>query len=161
LLVTSNGSRPDEDVLALARERGTSVVVSPLDSYVSARMIQLAVPSGSVMNRDPLVVTPEAVVSEVTRHILEIEYRAAVLADDDGPRPARRRVPGGAARGRSAILRHRDVRGLLRRLRPVGGGHRTPRREGVPARIRRHARRRPGRDRRPRAAGAHRRAARR
>ncbi len=36
LLVTSNGSRPTDEVLALAREHGAAVIVSPLDTYVSA-----------------------------------------------------------------------------------------------------------------------------
>ena len=44
LLVTSNGTSPSDDILALARERGTAVVSSPLDTYVSARMITLAAP---------------------------------------------------------------------------------------------------------------------
>src|SRR5919202_2211464 len=56
LLVTSNGVRPDDDVLSLARDRGASVVVSPLDSYVSARMVSLAVPCGRIMDREPLAV---------------------------------------------------------------------------------------------------------
>jgi manganese-dependent inorganic pyrophosphatase len=41
LLVTSNGTSPPDDVLALARERDTAVVTSPLDSYVTSRMITL------------------------------------------------------------------------------------------------------------------------
>ncbi|MCA3748742.1 MAG: CBS domain-containing protein, partial [Rubrobacter sp.] len=35
ILVVSNGVRPDEEVLKLAEEKGTSVVLSPLDSYVT------------------------------------------------------------------------------------------------------------------------------
>src|SRR3954453_15031009 len=44
LLVTSNGTRPSDDVLALAAERGTTVVSSPWDSYVSTRMDTLSAP---------------------------------------------------------------------------------------------------------------------
>src|SRR4051812_16164054 len=44
LLVTSNGVRPSDGVLALARERSIPVVVSPLDSYVTSRMITLSAP---------------------------------------------------------------------------------------------------------------------
>src|SRR3954471_11498685 len=39
LLVTSNGTAADEDVLAIARKNGIAVVTSPLDSYVTSRMI--------------------------------------------------------------------------------------------------------------------------
>src|ERR1044071_1420279 len=56
LLVTSNGIRPDDDILALARERGTAVVTSPLESYVTSRMIVLPAPCRALMAREPLVV---------------------------------------------------------------------------------------------------------
>ncbi len=42
LLVLSNGAQPDPGVLELARQKGTAVITSPLDTYVSARMITLA-----------------------------------------------------------------------------------------------------------------------
>ena len=57
LLVTSNGTTPTEEILALARERGTAVVSSPLDTYISARMITLAAPCSALMDRDPLIVS--------------------------------------------------------------------------------------------------------
>ena len=81
LLVTSNGVRPDEDVLEAAREQGVNVIVSPLDSYVSARMIGLAVPVGRIMDSEPLTVQLDDVLAEVTPEILEVDYRAAVVVD--------------------------------------------------------------------------------
>ncbi len=83
LLVTSNGSRPADDVLQLAREHDVTVIVSPLDSYVSARMIQLSVPCGTVMSSDPLTVAAEDVLSDVTQQILDVDYRAAIAVDDE------------------------------------------------------------------------------
>jgi manganese-dependent inorganic pyrophosphatase len=85
LLVLSNGTRPADDVLEAARERGTSVVVSPLDSYVSARMVSLAVPCERIMDPEPLVVSPEDVLEDVVRDILEVDYRAAVVVDGGRP----------------------------------------------------------------------------
>jgi manganese-dependent inorganic pyrophosphatase len=84
LLVTSHDAEPGDDVVALARERGAAVVVSPLDSYVTARMIQLAVPCASVMSRDPLTAAPDDLLGEVAERIKEVEYRAAIAIDDDG-----------------------------------------------------------------------------
>ncbi len=81
LLVLSNGTRPGEEVLAAAREAHVNLVVSPLDSYVSARMIQLAVPVGRVMDDEPLTVDPDDVLEDVTPDILDAEYRAAVVVD--------------------------------------------------------------------------------
>ena len=44
LLVVPNSSVPSKDILALAEGLGTTVVISPLDAYVTARMITLAAP---------------------------------------------------------------------------------------------------------------------
>ena len=81
LLVLSNDTTPAEEVLALARERGTAVIVSPLDSYVSGRMITLAAPCSALMERDPLTVTSDQVVADVSEQIKEIHYGAAVAID--------------------------------------------------------------------------------
>jgi manganese-dependent inorganic pyrophosphatase len=82
LLVLSNGTRPGEEVLRAAREARVNVIVSPLDSYVSARMIQLAVPVGRLMDREPLTVVPDDVLDDVTPEILDVDYRAAVVVDE-------------------------------------------------------------------------------
>ena len=81
LLVLSNDSAPPDEVLALARERGTAVIVSPLDSYVSGRMITLAAPCSALMEPDPLTVTTDYLVADVSEQIKEIHYGAAVAID--------------------------------------------------------------------------------
>lgn len=81
LLVLSNGSQPTEEVLELARKRGTAVVVSPLDTYVSGRMITLAAPCRALMERDPLSAGADDLVSEVSEQIKESHYGAAVVVD--------------------------------------------------------------------------------
>jgi manganese-dependent inorganic pyrophosphatase len=84
LLVTSNGTRPSDDMLELARERGTAVVVSPLDSYVTSRMITLSAPCRALMDREPLAVRPDDLVTDVSEMIQEVDYRAAVVVDSGG-----------------------------------------------------------------------------
>ncbi len=83
VIVISNGVRPDDDVLKMAEENGTSIVLSPLDSYVTSRMIQLSVPCWEVMSEDPLTVDPEALVTDITRQVMEVHYRAAIAVDED------------------------------------------------------------------------------
>jgi manganese-dependent inorganic pyrophosphatase len=83
ILVVSNGVRPEDEVLKLAEEQGTTVVLSPLDSYVTSRMIQLSVPCREVMSEDPLTVDPEALITDITQSVMEVHYRAAVAVDDD------------------------------------------------------------------------------
>ncbi|MDP8925846.1 MAG: putative manganese-dependent inorganic diphosphatase [Actinomycetota bacterium] len=83
ILVVSNGVRPEDEVLKLAEEQGTTVVLSPLDSYVTSRMIQLSVPCREVMSVDPLTLDPEALITDITQSVMEVHYRAAVAVDDD------------------------------------------------------------------------------
>ncbi|MGH2800645.1 MAG: putative manganese-dependent inorganic diphosphatase [Thermoleophilaceae bacterium] len=81
LLVTSNGTVPSEELLALAGERGTAVVSSPLDTYVSARMITLAAPCSALMDRDPLTVGPEDLVTDISDEVKNVHYGAALAVD--------------------------------------------------------------------------------
>ncbi len=83
LIVTSNSSVPSDEVLALAREHDTAMVISPLDTYVSGRMITLAAPCHALMEKDPLTVTTEYLVADVSEQIKEIHYGAAVAVDSD------------------------------------------------------------------------------
>ena len=78
LLVLSNDAAPSEAVLAHAHERGCAMIVSSLDSYVSGRMITLAAPCSAFMERDPLTVTTEYLVADVSGQIKESHYGAAV-----------------------------------------------------------------------------------
>ena len=81
VLVVSNGVRPDDEILEMARERGTTVILSPLDSYVTSRLIQLSVPSWEVMSENPLTVDPDDLITEITGSVMEVHYRAAIAVD--------------------------------------------------------------------------------
>ncbi len=83
VLVVSNGVRPEDEVLEMARERGTAVVLSPLDSYVTSRLIQLSVPCWEVMSENPLTVHPDDLITEITEQVMEVHYRAAVAVDEN------------------------------------------------------------------------------
>src|SRR3954447_13200800 len=81
LLVTSNGTRPSDDVLALAAERGTTVVSSPWDSYVSSPMVTLSAPCRALMDSEPLTARPDDLVTDISAQITGVDYRAAVAID--------------------------------------------------------------------------------
>jgi manganese-dependent inorganic pyrophosphatase len=83
LLVTSNDTQPSTDTLDLARERDVPVVASPLDSYVTSRMITLSAPCRALMDREPLAVTPEDLVGDIAETVKDVDYRAAVVVDGD------------------------------------------------------------------------------
>jgi manganese-dependent inorganic pyrophosphatase len=82
LMVMSNDTVPSDDVLALAREYGVAVARSRLDTYVSGRMITLSAPSHSLMDRDPLTVQADELLSDVAEDIKDIHYHAAVCVDE-------------------------------------------------------------------------------
>ena len=63
LLVASNGMRPGPEILELAAKRDAAVVVSPLDSYVSSRMITLAAPCRALADTEPLTVDRDDLLS--------------------------------------------------------------------------------------------------
>jgi manganese-dependent inorganic pyrophosphatase len=84
LLVLSNGGRPAEDVLGLARERGAAVAVSTLDSYVSARMVTLAAPCHALMDAEPLTVRTGDLVADISEQVKDVSYRSAVAVDSSG-----------------------------------------------------------------------------
>lgn len=82
MLVASNGVEPEQAILDLATEHGCSVVVSPLDSYVSSRMITLAAPCRALAEQEPLTVDPDDLLSEVADQVKDVHYRAAIAVDD-------------------------------------------------------------------------------
>jgi manganese-dependent inorganic pyrophosphatase len=67
----------------MAREKGTAVVLSPLDSYVTSRLIQLSVPCWEVMTENPLTVEPEDLITDITEQVMEVHYRSAIAVDED------------------------------------------------------------------------------
>ena len=105
VLVVSNGVRPDDEILEMARERGTTVILSPLDSYVTSRLIQLSVPSWEVMSENPLTVDPDDLITEITESVMEVHYRAAIAVDHNN-------VPLGVV-SRTDLLNPRPRRVLL------------------------------------------------
>ena len=84
LVVVSNGARPTGEMLEAARARGTAVVVSPLDSYVTGRMITLSAPCRLVMDADPLTVRPDDLLADFADAVKDIHYQAAVAVDGSG-----------------------------------------------------------------------------
>jgi manganese-dependent inorganic pyrophosphatase len=86
LLVLSNGTMPDDEIISLAQEHGTAIVSSPLDTYVSARMITLAAPCRALMDRDPLTARPEDLLADISDQVKNVHY-GATLAIDGAGRP--------------------------------------------------------------------------
>jgi manganese-dependent inorganic pyrophosphatase len=84
LMILSNGIGCSDEILALAQERGTAVVVSSLDSYVCGRLVTLAAPCRALMDADPLTVRRDDLLTDVAELIKDVHYRAAVAVDSKG-----------------------------------------------------------------------------
>lgn len=84
LMVTTYSARPDPEILALAAARGTGVVLSPLDSYVTGRIVSQAVPVREVMSRNPLTTEPDDLISDISDRIKDVHYSACIVVDDYG-----------------------------------------------------------------------------
>ena len=82
VLVVALGSPVEPEVLELADEHGVCVVSSPYDSYVTGRLIGLAVPCQAIMSGDPPAVSPEDLLDDVTDQI--VESRAVFAVDERG-----------------------------------------------------------------------------
>lgn len=84
LLVLSNDTLPDDEIVALAEEHGTAIVTSPLDSYVTSRMITLSEPCHAFSEGVPLTVGKDDLISDIAEQIKDIHYRAAVTVGRGG-----------------------------------------------------------------------------
>ena len=102
LLVVSNGAQPSRETVALAQDRGVPVVTSPLDSYVTARMITLSAPCRALMDPNPLTVRPDDLLSDVADEVKEVHYRAAVAVDARRTRSGSSPAPTSSTRSRAA-----------------------------------------------------------
>ena len=71
-------------MLAAAQDAGATVISSPLDSYVTGRMVTLSEPSHALMDAEPLTVRRNDLLHEVGEDITGIHYQAAVVVDGGG-----------------------------------------------------------------------------
>jgi manganese-dependent inorganic pyrophosphatase len=84
LLVTTYRAHPDPEVVELARSGGTGIILSPLDSYVTGRLVSQSVPAREVMGRNPLTAEPDDLLSDIADRIKEVDYSAAIVVDEAG-----------------------------------------------------------------------------
>ncbi|GAV30770.1 pyrophosphate phospho-hydrolase [Coriobacteriaceae bacterium EMTCatB1] len=83
-LVVTGGKTPARDVLALARERGAAVIVTPHDTFAAARLADLARPVHTVLDVTVPLVGPEDLVEEIAEDMVASPHREAVVVDHDG-----------------------------------------------------------------------------
>jgi len=83
-LVVTGGAQPEDGVLELAEKLGAVVISSPLDTYATARLVDLSHPVSDIMDAKPLFVLPDALLSEAAEDLVDSPHREAIVVDDDG-----------------------------------------------------------------------------
>lgn len=83
-LVITGGMHPDEDVLALAREKGAAVISTAHDTYAAARLVSLCHRADELMASNVLLVEAETLLAEAAEDLLTSPHREAVVVDAQG-----------------------------------------------------------------------------
>lgn len=83
-LIVTGGAAPEAGVLEAAGRHGTVVISSPLDTYATARLVDLSHPVHDIMDPKPLLVSPDALLSEAAEDLVDSTHREALVVDDDG-----------------------------------------------------------------------------
>jgi manganese-dependent inorganic pyrophosphatase len=83
-LISTGGSRPDHECVALARELSAALIVTPHRTYSAARLVALAHAVGDLMDTDVLAVRPDTLLSEVAEDLVASAHREAVVTDERG-----------------------------------------------------------------------------
>jgi manganese-dependent inorganic pyrophosphatase len=102
-LIVTTGTRPTDDVIALAHEKRAALILTEQDTYSTARLVSLAHAVGDLMKTDVLRVGPESLLTEAAEDLLGGTQREAVVTDESG------RVTG-------MLTRTNVARGLRRRV---------------------------------------------
>jgi manganese-dependent inorganic pyrophosphatase len=83
-LVVTGGSRPDDDLIELAREKGAVVISTAHDTYAAARLVNLSHTVADMMDTDILRFDPDMLLSEALEDLLGAAHREAVVVDGPG-----------------------------------------------------------------------------
>ncbi len=82
-IITTNGLEPSVDVINLAKEKGTLVLVSPYNTFATMHLMTMSVPVSSIMCKRIPTVGLYTPISVLRKRILESEYRSEIVVDSD------------------------------------------------------------------------------
>ncbi len=82
LIITGN-STISQSVIELATRKGTLIILSPHDTFTTAKLFDLSTPLHSIMSREVPVAELYTSIPELKRKIMESKYRCVLLVDGD------------------------------------------------------------------------------
>jgi len=83
VLIVTMGKTPVREVLDLAREKGTAIILTEFGSYEVARKISMAQSVGDIMDTELTLTTPESLLSEASGDLFSSVQRELVVVDGD------------------------------------------------------------------------------
>jgi manganese-dependent inorganic pyrophosphatase len=83
LIITGNFD-PSPAIQQLAREQGAAIIVTPHDTFATARLINLSVSALHMLDSDVLRVTPDALIREIAPDLVNSRSAVALVNDDEG-----------------------------------------------------------------------------
>ncbi|MBA3533654.1 MAG: putative manganese-dependent inorganic diphosphatase [Ardenticatenales bacterium] len=83
-LVITGGEEPLPRIQQVARAQGTALLVTPHDTFATARLINLSVPAQTLLHTDVLTVSPDSIVNEITPDLLASKHEIALVNDEAG-----------------------------------------------------------------------------
>ncbi len=102
-LILAVGAKPSDEIIKLAMENGVSILCAKQDTYTVTRLVTLAQTVDNYMEEDPLILDPDALLTEIVPDILHSHQRAGVVLDQDG------KCEGIITRSDIAVLPRRKV----------------------------------------------------
>ena len=83
LIITGNFD-PSPEIQQLAREQGAAIIVSPHDTFATARLINLSVSALQMLDSEVLTVTPDALIREIGPELVNSRSAIALVNDVEG-----------------------------------------------------------------------------
>ena len=83
LIITGNFD-PSPAMQTLAQNLGGAIIVSPHDTFATARLINLSVPVLQMLDADILTVSPDTLIQDVGPDLVESRSAIALVNDDEG-----------------------------------------------------------------------------
>lgn len=85
LLIVTNNVVPSDKIIELAREKGTTIISTPFDSFTAARLIPQSIPVEYIMTKQNIVsFTTTDFIEDIKEVMLETRYRSYPVLNEDG-----------------------------------------------------------------------------
>ncbi|MDI6800010.1 MAG: putative manganese-dependent inorganic diphosphatase [Actinomycetota bacterium] len=82
-LIVTGGYRPEDEVISAAEKAGVFLILTPKDSFATARLINLSRPVEGLMDRNYFTLQMDELIVDITEDLLASENRQGFVTDED------------------------------------------------------------------------------